>query len=533
MQGRWIATTFLAVCAAGFAACGPTTTLNLPKSAETSKKNRAGTARPQLVILLVIDQLGSDTFARLRPYFQQNGLFRQLMTRGWYMPRAVYPYATTMTAPGHSALSTGGSPRETGVWSNVFWDREASKVVRAEEQGDYPVFSTNGVASPMVLRRATVGDLLRNASPASRVVAVSLKARAAILMGGKRANLAVWYDPSASVMTTSSYYAAALPTWLQRFNRSHPPSRYFRPWSCGLSADLRAELGADARQGEGGWLGLGNRFPHDLSKTDEPSQALSATPHAAEYLLDAAMQAVRELDLGQHSATDLLAVSISSTDYAGHIWGPYSWEYADHLLRVDRMLGRFLRQLDARGRTAVVLSSDHGAAQLPERARAHGKRSTRVDDTSIAATIRQTLQRLTGDGETSAVRVMMPHVYLPTGVRTEVRKALIGALEEHANVHRVFDVASLASAGAPTEPVARSVYRSVGPDSPFDLYVVPAPYAVLGRPQGLGTSHGTPWSYDREVPILVRGPGINPGIERLPGSIDVVANRLSSFLGID
>jgi arylsulfatase A-like enzyme len=56
------------------------------------------------------------------------------------------------------------------------------------------------------------------------------------------------------------------------------------------------------------------------------------------------------------------------------------------------------------------------------------------------------------------------------------------------------------------------------------------PYWLSGTS---GTSHGTPYSYDTHVPLLIMGPGIRAGRYDRPVVLNDVAPTLSTLLGIE
>jgi arylsulfatase A-like enzyme len=62
-----------------------------------------------------------------------------------------------------------------------------------------------------------------------------------------------------------------------------------------------------------------------------------------------------------------------------------------------------------------------------------------------------------------------------------------------------------------------------------DLAVVFEPFYVPGK---TGTSHFSPWTYDRHVPMLFMGPGIRPG--RYDGTVAPIdiAPTLAALLDI-
>ncbi len=182
-------------------------------------------AHPRLVIILVIDQFRADYLDRYRADFKGRG-FRLFLDKGAYFEDCYYDYANTKTAPGHATLGTGAYTDGHGISSNAWWDltRNKTRPVSAVEDERYhivgAVHSGNEPgASPLNLRASTVGDSLRLATQGqAKVFGISLKDRAAILPAGYSANGAYWLEPSSGAFITSSYYMEALPDWVTAFN---------------------------------------------------------------------------------------------------------------------------------------------------------------------------------------------------------------------------------------------------------------------------------------------------------------------------
>src|SRR5678816_735480 len=123
------------------------------------------------------------------------------------------------------------------------------------------------------------------------------------------------------------------------------------------------------RPGEVGEKGFGATFPHDPHTTKNPADAIYAMPLGNDVVLETALAAIDGEQLGADAATDLLIVSLSSHDYIAHGWGHESQEAWDSELRLDAKLDVFLTALDRKvgaGRWAMVATSDHGGAPLPE-----------------------------------------------------------------------------------------------------------------------------------------------------------------------
>jgi hypothetical protein len=98
------------------------------------------------------------------------------------------------------------------------------------------------------------------------------------------------------------------------------------------------------------------------------------------------------------------------------------------------------------------------------------------------------------------------------GVSVERAAAVAKAqLESWPAIAHVWTAGEIASG----EGELAELYRhSFVPGRSGDLVVQPAEGCLLS-PYDSGTSHGSPWSYDRRVPIVFRGPGIEAG--RVPG----------------
>ncbi len=180
---------------------------------------------PRLVVILVIDQFRADYLDRYRADFKGRG-FRLFLDKGAYFEDCYYDYANTKTAPGHATLGTGAYTDGHGISANSWWDltRNKTRPVSSVEDDRYrivgAVHSGNEPgASPLNLRASTVGDSLRLATQGqAKVFGISLKDRAAILPAGYSANGAYWIEPSSGAFITSSYYMEALPDWVTAFN---------------------------------------------------------------------------------------------------------------------------------------------------------------------------------------------------------------------------------------------------------------------------------------------------------------------------
>jgi hypothetical protein len=468
-------------------------------------------ARPRVVVAVIIDQLGSDTLLATADLLDPNGAIRRAMDGGAYFERSEYSYANTLTAPGHVAVFTGAAPASSGIDGNSAWDPARARAIPVTEDSAWPVFGRapgSPGASPARLRVPTVAHALRAATNgAAKIISLSVKERSAILPVASAADLVLWYDPASGAFTSSTLWGPALPDWLGSYQAAHPIRDLIRPWTAENPALYRARLGPDEGPGEGDVPGFGVTFPHHPERVKEPLAMLQSLPAMSEYLVALAEAAARNNHLGEDDTTDLIALSISGTDAVGHVFGPGSWEYVDHLIKADRALGAWLGRLERQAPIAVLITSDHGSAPLAE---SRGSGAGRASPSRLKQQVEAKLVEQWGPGPWVA-SVLSPFVYLVEPTRRHPDRALMR------EVARSTMLADPAIAGVWTleqvrafgdgDPLKRALRASVASDNEADLMFVPRPYHPLEISDlpGRGTNHGSPYDYDRQVPVLAWG----------------------------
>lgn len=485
---------------------------------------------PSLVVVIVLDQLPLHAVAIHWDALDEDGLLRSATARH----RVRFAHAGTNTAPGHASVHTGVPAAVHGVIANDVWSEKASATQSVFEDGEHVVFGREGAAyaSPSRMRAPTVGDRLREVTGGkAAVVSLAIKRRAAIASGGLRPTMTIWYEPEARRFTTSSYYAATTPPWLATWGAGNPVDRALVRWQPLDAGRLASRLGPDDASGEANWRGFGTAFPHDPTVTTKPHKVLVASPHSTAWLLDLVRVAARRYRLGRDEIPDLLAISVSATDYIGHVFGVDSWEYLDNLIRTDRMLAVLVRELEATTSVAVLVTSDHGAARLPER----GGQGGRIVRDELAAELDGAVDAALGEGDWVPAYVQ-PFVYFSAAARerrAEVTAAIAAHLDGDERVYAAYDARDPAALGA--DPIAQSVLHSLGADPPGDLFVVPARGFVIdpARDIGRGTGHGTPWSYDTDVPVFISGAGVAAASSFEPVDQSRVAATIAALLGIE
>lgn len=482
---------------------------------------------PRLTLFITVDALGTDLLLRSRPQLK-SGL-AQLLDRGAFYPDVRYQQAQVATAPGHSVLSTGAYPWRTGVVGNRVMNRSTGKEEPVFWDPTHPVLDGPAGAddvSPESLLAETLADRLRLFTAGrGKAIALSGKARAAIPLAG-RLGQAFWFSEQVGRFVTGTAYMKELPPWLRTFNdRRIPDSAFGTDWTPALPT--KEYLGDDDRAFESPPFGMGRTFPHPL-KGGAPSPgppsyaAFASSPLANDLLVQAAKAAIAAESLGKDDVPDILAISFSATDLVYHHWGPYSWEMQDVLVRLDRQIGELLAAAEkaagGRQNLLVVLSSDHGGAALPEEWIAAGINATRVKPSALKQGLAQELQTRFGaplllgmldrdvflNGKALADRKLDPVV---------VRRAAAEWLSRQPGVALAASRDDLES-GQELSGFLPALRRSHYPGRSGDVTFILKPFAVLMEGDS-GTTHGEPYAYDDQVPLVLYGKGVKPGLYRM------------------
>lgn len=489
-------------------------------------------AGPRLLVLLVVDQFAWDYIGRFDPFLR--GGLRRLLDEGALFTEAYYDHATTETAPGHTTLATGVHPSSSGIIGNNWVDRASGSPVYSFEDPHHG-------RSPLNLRADGLGDWIKAFDPASKVFTLSTKDRSAIAMGGHAADAAYWFDTTTGEFTTSTYYPHGVPEWLVAFNgRRLADVRFGKAWEPLPLSDADLERLHIVERDEG-WQE--NRFPHalgGLALAPDPAywSAFAFTPFGDEQLLELARAAIAGEQLGQREHLDYLAIGLSALDGIGHSFGPDSREAADVILRLDDLLDRFLDDLDASvglDRVLLALSADHGVPSPPEVRKFLGLDGRRADDEDFLC-FQQAGRRVAERHHLD--KMVLRGLYLDRDAITSagvepaaVEEELARELESCPVVERVWTSAELAATRADEPELFRRLFRhSFDPDRSPDLELQLHPYDLAS---GTWATHGSPYEYDRHVPLLIRLPGTAGARLTEPVGIVDLAPTLASLLGID
>jgi predicted AlkP superfamily pyrophosphatase or phosphodiesterase len=479
-------------------------------------------ARPKLVVLLVVDQMRADYIDRFSANWH-SGLRRLVDQGAWYID-AAYPYANTFTCVGHSTIGTGDFPATHGMINNEWWDRATQRQVactndpqaiaipyRADAQSSKSGDSDARSEAP------SFAEQLRAQSVGSRVVTLSLKARAAIPLAGHHADSVTWLDGD-HWATSSAYSSSPVPA-VQTFVAAHR-----------IEADL-GKTWTDSAAASGDKPSLSSHFPHALGTPEaKPNAAFyrawGGSPFSDAYLGQMAEAEVDGLKLGQESGIDFLGISFSALDIVGHQYGPQSAEIRDILAHLDETLGALFEHLDqtvGRGNYVVALTADHGVAPIPEVAGKEGIDAGRADVGAVTQAVEQALAPF-GLSEHPVAAFddsdfyFVPGVYEKLKANPKAMDAAIAAIHGIAGVAEVFRGDQLATT-ALTNQIAHAASLSYFPGRSGDLVVITKPFWFFDEKRdgawGGGTTHGTPYPYDQHVPVLLMGAMVHGG--KYPG----------------
>ena len=472
---------------------------------------------PKLLVVVVVDQMRRDYVTEYgQPW---TGGLKRLYAEGAVFDRAAYPYFNTLTCVGHATIGTGAYPRTSGIVMNEWYDRTARKQLPCAEDDSVTAIgytSDSGLVpnSPHRLLAPSLAEQLR-AWTGGKVVTLALKPRSAIMLAGHVSDATTWFDDKGFTWTTSTAFTDRPVPEVRQFVEANPiEADLGKTWSKALpdAAYKYADDGL-AERAPRGWT---TTFPHTLASAKGPDfyAAWQVTPYADQYIVRMASALVDGMKLGQRSETDFLGISFSTLDLAGHAFGPRSHEVQDILAGLDRSLAALFDHLDrtvGRGRYTVALSADHGVAPVPEQRAAEHATGGRIDVRKATAAIEGALVKTFGEGK-YVEWTTFPYVYLTAGIgeRVAATPAAIAAMREAmkgvAGIRTVLQTNALAAVSP--DPLLNAAALAQYPLRVGELLIVPEPYFI---PQGLTATHGSPYGYDQQVPLIFMGAGIRRG----------------------
>lgn len=455
--------------------------------------------RPKLVVGIVVDQMRWDYLYYYNKEFVEGG-FKRLLAEGYSCENTMIPYIPTVTAIGHSSIYTGSVPALTGILGNSFFINGKNTYCCGDDNvQSVGSSSKEGKMSPRNLLASTIGDELKLATDfKSKVIGVALKDRAAILPAGHSADAAYWWDTSAGHFVTSTYYMDKLPSWAVDFNKKHQ---------------------------------------------QKPGFDIKSKPQGVTMTFDMAEAALKNERLGLGTETDMLAVSVSSTDIIGHMYSTRGSEIHDAYIQLDRDLDRFFNTLDAqvgRGNYLVFLTADHGGSHNPNFMRSHKLAAGGFAGWDLTKEINKELQQSFGTkanfilGE-NALRIYFDRKSIAeAGLElAKVKAKAKQLLEKKENIAYVVDYDNVATQPI-AQPIRERIINGYNRERGGDLLIITNPGWVNcpSSPDYKGTNHGLWNPDDSHIPLIFMGWGITSGATSHPTSMTDIAPSVCSMLHI-
>lgn len=522
--------------------------------------------QPKLVLQITVDALRGDLPQRFSNVFGDGG-FRYLMEQGIHYSAANYQHANTETIVGHASLATGTVPAAHGMVANVWFDRELDRLVYNIEDPDYHLLTVGADVddkteidptqraarvdgrSPNNILSSTFSDEMAvHFAGRSKIFAVSVKDRGAVSLAG-HAGKAFWFSKAGGEFVTSNYYYRQYPGWVNEWNARKPAAAYAdKSWTLMHPQAKYLYGAADERDYETDFPGFGRTFPHAYGSIDDKyfTTRLTLSPAGDELTLDFAKTLLTSEQLGQDDVPDYLAISFSSTDYVGHLFGASSLETEDNMARLDRTLADLFSFIDKEvglENTLIVLSADHGQPEVPGYLHEMGIDNAHYFDTGALdkTPAIMALKKQFGLGEELIEAFYQPYLYLNQDLirakgldQAEVEQAVAAELLKFDGVAYAVSSTALRTDSLPDTLMTRSILRNFHPKRSGDIYLVFEPNVFINDFDGLivASTHGSPWRYDTFVPLIFAGAGLSAATVSRPVTPYDVAPTLAAYLGV-
>ena len=498
--------------------------------------------KPKLILQITVDQLRGDLPDKFMKNMGEGG-FRWLKKNGLWYKNANYTYSNTETVVGHTTLATGAIPAVHGMVSNVWYDRSKKRLVYNIEDKRYHILSKNADIddstevdasqalagtdgrSPANIMVSTFSDELSLfTNEKSKIFGVSIKDRGAVTLAGHNGK-AFWFSKTSGEFITSSFYYDKYPDWVKKFNDQKLAERYSNTsWTLMYDKSKYMFGNSDDNPWEEDYANFGRVFPHEYKGKENKyfNHYLTFSPAGDELTLDFAKAVIENEEMGQNEVTDYLAVSFSSTDYVGHIFGPSSLEAEDNMLRLDKTLASLFKYVDEKvglENTLIVLSADHGAPEAPGYLAKLGIEAKWI--APMKWNKQPSLKRLKkrfGVGQDLIEAFFPPYLYLNHSVIKE--KGLNLAEVQKAVAKEIMDIDGIALTVTSTEMknntlpdtyLYRAALKNFNAKRSGDILILFEPHCFANDMDGgaiMASNHGGPWTYDTFVPVIFAGNGL-------------------------
>lgn len=544
MRQSHIVTRFGLFCTMLAAAATPALALGTQDEEAAEGESQAVAERmadtpPSLVVAISVDQFSADLFAQYRNHFT-GGLKRLL--QGAVFPSGFQAHAATETCPGHSGIMTGAYPARTGIiandWIDLSTGREDKMVYCAEDERIEGSDSRNYVESSLHLLVPTLGDRAKQARPAVRNVAVAGKDRAAIMMGGHDLDAIYFWKGKGFATLRGGEIAPEVAAYNERLAVEVDAARAPSEIPAWCAPTSRAIPYGDAGRSVGTYA---------FERPQGGGMAFRASPDFDTAVLRVADTLVETMDLGGRPGTDILSVGLSATDYVGHSFGTNGLEMCIQMAALDSSLGAFFESLDARGIDyVVVLTADHGGHDLPERLVQQGVPDAhRVDRALGGEAVGKAVAAALGmDPARPLLHSGGPFgdyyldLALSDAERATVKAKAMEIIAANSDVAEVIDGEALAAMDLPRGPVqqwtlAERARASYHPDRSGDFIVLLKQHVTpIADPTYYVATHGSPWDYDRRVPILFWRKGITAFEQPVAVGVVDIAPTLATLIDL-
>lgn len=458
---------------------------------------QAQVQRPKLVVGLVVDQMRWDYLYYYYDKYGEGGL-KRLLNEGYSFDNTLINYVPTITAVGHTSIYTGTTPAIHGIAGNNFAINDKIVYCCSDD-------SVKGVGSdtwesrmsPRNMRSTTIGDVLKIANDfKSKVIGIALKDRAATLPAGHAADAAYWWDTSVGKFVSSTYYMQELPKWVEQFNKEHHTKPGF---------DIKTNV-----------LGITTTFK----------------------MAEAALE---NEQLGKHDVTDMLTVSISSTDAIAHAYSTRGKENEAAFLTLDKDLADFLNTLDSKvgkGNYLLFLTADHGGAHNYNFLKKHKIPAGAWEGSNVKDQVNEMLQAKFGcapvyEADNYQLFINDSTVAAHGHTMQEVKDAIVERLKQDKQYLFVVDNEKIAESSIP-QRIKEMIVNGYDRMRSGEITVVTRPqyFHAENSPQYIGTQHGQWNPYDAHIPFVLMGWNVPHGATSSPTHIVDIAPTICQMLHI-
>ena len=521
--------------------------LTAPRIVSQTNKIVVGSAKPKLVVGIVVDQMRNDYIYR---YWNRygNGGFRRLVNNGYYFKNAHYNYIPTYTGPGHCSIYTGTTPRTHGIIANEWFVKATGRSTYCCEDTSVKTvgsLSKNGLMSPKNQLSSTIGDELKMSSnQKAKVFSVALKDRSAILPAGHAANSAFWFDDSTGNFISSTWYINQLPQWLINFNAKHLATTYLEnDWTTLYPIASYTNSIADENNYEAAPTKKDKAiFPYNY-KTFVDSKKygiIKATPYGNTLTKELAIACIKNEELGKDDETDLFCVSFSSTDIVAHSYGIRAVEVEDIYLRLDKDLEELFNVLDkevGKNNYTVFLTADHGGADVPKQLLDNKIPAGYLKEDKLIKKIKNYFQQTYGDSlllaDVSNSQVFINEQKLTNLklAKAEVEEKLADFLININGISEAYTSKVLKNEAFQKNDLQALLQNGYSHKLSGNVCFVYNPAWMDYSEKG--TTHGAGYNYDTHVPVLFYGYGIPKGETFDYISITQIAPSICELLKIN